>query len=147
MTPRIKSKKTVGVFVKVIMNFITLTLIATTLYTLFRPTLTYTYTFNSKLGLPYTHVKQTSTNTTLSHASVQCSKSRYNKTNIHQRHTVLLLLLLCGDTGAVINPGPYQPKYPCVICSKAVKWRERGPFSVIRVAVSQNIPVGITLVA
>ena len=44
-------------FVRVAVNFVTLTLIATTLYTLSRPTLIHTCKPNSKL--PYTHEKQT----------------------------------------------------------------------------------------
>ncbi|ROT75948.1 hypothetical protein C7M84_005481 [Penaeus vannamei] len=42
------------------------------------------------------------------------------------RHTILLLLLLCGDTGANVNPGPCRPKHPCMICTRAVKWGQRA---------------------
>ena len=69
---------------------------------------------------------QTHTNTTHILTAVQCLKSHHNNTNTHQRHTILLLLLLCGDTGAIVNPGPYCPKYPCVLCTKAVKWGQRA---------------------
>ena len=39
-------------------------------------------------------------------------------------HLNLLLLLLSGDINT--NPGPYQPKYPCGICSKAEKWKQQA---------------------
>ena len=34
------------------------------------------------------------------------------------------MLLLSGQVE--LNPGPYKPKYPCQICSKAVKWGDRA---------------------
>ncbi len=40
------------------------------------------------------------------------------------RHNMRLLLLLSGQIE--LNPGPYTPKYPCQICSLAVKWGQRG---------------------
>ena len=103
---------------KLVWNLITITLITTTLYTL----ATQTHTLRYGLKPLHNHEKQTSNKTTLTLTSVQCSKVHYK----HQRLTVLLLLLLCGDTGATLNPGPYQPKYPCVICKKAVKWGQRA---------------------
>ena len=36
----------------------------------------------------------------------------------------LLLLILSNDVEQ--NPGPKTPKYPCGICSKAVKWSDKG---------------------
>lgn len=45
------------------------------------------------------------TDTTLILAATRCSKTNYNNTNPHARHTILLLLLLCGYTGAIVNPG------------------------------------------
>ena len=39
---------------------------------------------------------------------------------------LMLLLLLCGDTGALTNPGPRAPKYPCQLCRHAVKWGQRA---------------------
>lgn len=37
--------------------------------------------------------------------ATRCPKTNYNNTNPHARHTILLLLLLCGYTGAIVNPG------------------------------------------
>ena len=37
---------------------------------------------------------------------------------------VALFLITSGDVEC--NPGPYKPKYPCQICSKAVKWGQKG---------------------
>lgn len=36
----------------------------------------------------------------------------------------MLLLLLSGDIQ--INPGPYIPKYPCMMSSRAVKWKHKA---------------------
>ncbi len=36
----------------------------------------------------------------------------------------MLLMLQSGDLHP--NPGPYKPKYPCNICSKAAKWGQRA---------------------
>ena len=36
----------------------------------------------------------------------------------------LLILLQAGDLE--VNPGPYKPKYPCEVCSKAVKWGQQA---------------------
>ena len=38
--------------------------------------------------------------------------------------TQLCLLVLCGDIA--VNPGPYVPKYPCGICTKAAKWGQQA---------------------
>ena len=40
--------------------------------------------------------------------------------------SILLLLLVCGDTGALVNPGPRAPKNPCQLCGHAVKWGQRA---------------------
>lgn len=71
-----------------------------------------------------THKEHTNTDITLILAATRCPKTYYN-TNPHARHAILLLLLLCGDTGAIVNLGPYQPRHPCVLCTKAVKWGQR----------------------
>jgi len=36
---------------------------------------------------------------------------------------LLLLVLQAGDIE--LNPGPYIPKFPCKICSKAAKWGQK----------------------
>jgi hypothetical protein len=36
----------------------------------------------------------------------------------------MLMLLQAGDLHP--NPGPYQPKFPCAVCGKAVKWGQRA---------------------
>ena len=36
------------------------------------------------------------------------------------RTQLCLLIILSGDIAE--NPGPYQPKYPCGLCTKAAKW-------------------------
>ena len=43
---------------------------------------------------------------------------------LHTRQVVHLLLMLSGQVE--LNPGPYTPKFPCQICSKAVKWGQRA---------------------
>lgn len=37
---------------------------------------------------------------------------------------ITTILMLCGDIN--INPGPRNVKYPCQVCEKAVKWKERA---------------------
>ena len=37
---------------------------------------------------------------------------------------IQILLLLSGQVEA--NPGPYTPKYPCMVCLRAVKWGQRA---------------------
>lgn len=79
-------------------------------------TLKYTQTCLNTEHLNYT--TQTSTDHIHSLAALQCSKYHYNKTNTPSRHTLMLLLLLCGDTGAMVNPGRRHPKYACEICGQ-----------------------------
>ena len=43
---------------------------------------------------------------------------------LHTRQVVHLLLMLSGQVE--LNPCPYTPKFPCQICSKAVKWGPRA---------------------
>ena len=43
---------------------------------------------------------------------------------LHTRQVVHPLLMLSGQVE--LNPGPYTPKFPCQICSKAVKWGQRA---------------------
>ena len=43
---------------------------------------------------------------------------------IRPRGVIQFLLLLSGRLE--VNPGPYTPKYPCMICSKAVKWGQHA---------------------
>ena len=42
---------------------------------------------------------------------------------IQCRQVIQLLLLL---SGVEHNPGPYTPKYPCMVCTKAVKWGQHA---------------------
>lgn len=51
---------------------------------------------------------QTDPDTLYSPAALRHSKLFLSKTNAQSEHTHLLLLLLCGDAGAVANPGPYR---------------------------------------
>ena len=37
---------------------------------------------------------------------------------------MMAILTLSGDVE--LNPGPYTPKYPCMICAKAVKWKQKA---------------------
>ena len=74
-----------------------------------------------------TSTSQTSFDTFHALSALRKSTPHHNTHNYtHSRRTILLLLLLCGDTGAIVNPGPYCPKYPCVVCRKAVKWGQRA---------------------
>ena len=78
-------------------------------------------------SLQRTTTSQTSTYIFHTLTALRRSTPHHNRpNNIHSRRTILLLLLLCGDTGAIVNPGPYRPKYPCMICARAVKWRQRA---------------------
>ena len=36
------------------------------------------------------------------------------------------MLLVINAHDIELNPGPYKPKFPCQMCSKAVKWGQRG---------------------
>lgn len=54
---------------------------------------------------PSPHKEHAITDTALILAATRCPKTNYNNTNPHARHTILLLLLLCGYTGAIVNPG------------------------------------------
>lgn len=38
----------------------------------------------------------------------------------------LSLILILQSADCEQNPGPRTPKYPCMICSKAVKWNQRA---------------------
>ena len=100
----------------------TLTLLAITLHA---QLLKHAQTDTSTLNIQ-NQISQTDTDITLSLAAVKSSTPPHNRTHTQNRHTILLLLLLCGDTGAMVNPGPYKPKYPCVICTRAVKYRQRA---------------------
>ena len=40
--------------------------------------------------------------------------------------TLLQVLLLMQAGDLEMNPGPFKPKYPCDICSKAVKWGQQA---------------------
>ena len=62
------------------------------------------------------------------------SKTRPCPSNVQNRiqpainlaifYASFLLLMQAGDLHP--NPGPYQPKFPCVICEKAAKWNQRA---------------------
>ena len=86
----------------------TLTLLAITLHA---QLLKHVQTDTSTLNIQ-NQISQTDTDITLSLAAVKSSTPLHNRTHTQNRHTILLLLLLCGDTGAMVNPGPYKPKYP-----------------------------------
>ena len=49
-----------------------------------------------------------------------CALNRKNVTE----HAHARFLLLSGHVEH--NPGPYTPKFPCMLCSKAVKWGQRA---------------------
>ena len=36
----------------------------------------------------------------------------------------ILVMMQAGDLHP--NPGPYKPKFPCVLCDKAAKWNQRA---------------------
>ena len=96
--------------------------ISITLFTITLHTVTHKHILTPT---PQSHTSLTPLNT-LAHVAAQCSKSYFHNTNTHSRLTILILLLLAGDTGAIVNPGPYCPKYPCVLCARAVKWGQRA---------------------
>lgn len=57
---------------------------------------------------------------------VQCFEWHINNnTKAHKRHKLFLLLLLCWEMGAMVNPGPYFLKYSCQLHSKVVRWGQR----------------------
>lgn len=103
-------------------------------------TLKYTQICSNTEHLNYT--TQTSTDHIHSLAALQCSKYHYNKTNTPSRHT-LMLLLLCGDTGAMVNPGRRHPKYAYMPAESVV----RGPSSVTIAVSGPNTQTGIMSVA
>ena len=66
--------------------------------------------------------------------TLQCTMSR-KKGPVCREKLVLLylcMLLLAESYAPEPNPGPRQPKFPCSVCEKAVKWTTPG-FSVILV--------------
>ncbi len=46
----------------------------------------------------------------------------YESTNSNLVLTYLHLLLIVNAHDIEVNPGPYKPKFPCQVCSLAVKW-------------------------
>ena len=52
-------------------------------------------------------------------------KSSPTQTSHQYPFRTFILLLLSGDIQS--NPGPRTPKYPCGVCSKAVKWDPKSP--------------------
>ena len=38
----------------------------------------------------------------------------------------LFVLLMVNACDVEVNPGPYKPKFPCHVCSLAVKWGQKG---------------------
>ena len=39
-------------------------------------------------------------------------------------YLAIIMFMQSGDLHP--NPGPYKPKYPCVVCQKATKWGQRA---------------------
>ena len=46
--------------------------------------------------------------------------------NVKLVSAYLHVLLVINAHDIELNPGPYKPKFPCQMCSKAVKWGQRG---------------------
>ena len=59
----------------------------------------------------------------LSTSLVKWSRRKLVLKSNPRSHT-LLILLLANDIA--VNPGPYQPKFPCVICKKAAKYGQHA---------------------
>ena len=58
-------------------------------------------------------------------AFMYCNKRSFCGPVSRPQHTcTVLLLVLCGDVQT--NPGPRPPKYPCGICSRAVRHGQEG---------------------
>jgi hypothetical protein len=47
---------------------------------------------------------------------------------VRKAHHLLYLsvLLILQSADCELNPGPRTPKYPCMVCGKAVKWNQRA---------------------
>ncbi len=54
------------------------------------------------------------------HSSSRGVRERFSSS----RHPLFLILMLAGDVES--NPGPRVPKYPCGMCSKAVKQSDKA---------------------
>ena len=60
----------------------------------------------------------------LMRASRKCATSQSKANANAVRMFLLFIIILSGDVN--LNQGPKQFKYPCQICDKAVKWKQRG---------------------
>ena len=47
----------------------------------------------------------------------------YSKPSYRRTFIIIIILLQAGDIES--NPGPYTPKFPCMICLKAAKWGQK----------------------
>ena len=87
----------------------------------------------------FMHMQQTSRSIKLTpagthvNARMTCSQSYptrhicpLNKRLEHHRLATWVQVLLALRSGDIeSNPGPYRPKYPCKICGKAAKWKQK----------------------
>ena len=48
------------------------------------------------------------------------------KTGRHHHLLYLSFIIILQSADCKLNPGPRTPKYPCLVCTKAVRWNHRG---------------------
>ena len=83
--------------------------------------------------LNYRYTNKVNSTLNILSTRVATSNRTLNRCNIRARGIVdiaTLLIILSGDVN--LNPGPRPPKYPCGVCTKAVKTHVK-PFNVITV--------------
>ena len=83
---------------------------------------------NKKFTPNGNHVSHCTTNALLQLRTLKKTFNQYSfqtGRTYQNRTSLVLLLLLSGDIQ--LNPGPRPPKFPCGICSKAVKWDYKSP--------------------